>query len=375
MEEIAQGSGDLTVQIPVHSRNEISLLGEHFNRFVRKLREIVLLIRDAVQTLGESGKDLVANSERTVAVVGEFMHDAEGIGTLAVRQDSMTTETVTDITDLEALMISLDARINEQSDSLAQSFAAIEEMSANIASINATIGRISDQYASLVSDADAGTSKQDTVSGMIADIRKHSEGLSDANTLIQNIADQTNLLAMNAAIEAAHAGSAGKGFAVVADEIRSLAATSLAQSASIRKILSGIHSSIDAIVVASDESRLSFGGISGKIGQINLLVQELESAMGEQAAGSRDILESINCVKSSCGSVTADAARVRAEARAAREMVEDLNRSAKEVLSKVSHAQELIGSMRQACDHLEQASEKNGSSIRDVSEIVGRFIV
>jgi methyl-accepting chemotaxis protein len=110
---------------------------------------------------------------------------------------------------------------------------------------------------------------------------------------MENIASQTNLLSMNAAIEAAHAGEAGKGFAVVADEIRKLAESSSEQSKTISAVLKKIKTSIDKITASTDSVLNKFEAIDGGVKTVSEQEENIRNAMEEQGQGSQQILESI----------------------------------------------------------------------------------
>jgi methyl-accepting chemotaxis protein len=375
LKEISRGGGNLTLKIPVTEENEITVLASDFNHFLDKLREIIISVRDSVQDLSSGGHSLKLDAERTNAALTGFIDTVDGIRELAMRQDTMTTETFHEISTLEERIASLDRQITSQSSALVQSFAAIEEMSANIEAVNGTIEKVSAQYKSLVSESENGKQMQENVSSQIAEIMKHSEGLSEANTLIQAIADQTNLLAMNAAIEAAHAGESGKGFAVVADEIRKLAATSLDQSTSIKNLLTDIHALIEKIVRASDASMTSFSGIAQKIVSINEMVLELHQSMDEQTVGSKEVLDSINDIRSSCSSITSETAALKGEARSVFLGVEELKTAANNILEKVEQGRDQTDEMKDAVVRFETATSENGKSISSVSDVVGQFIV
>ena len=375
MREIAMGGGNLTMKIPVSAENEITVLATTFNNFQDKLREIVVSIRVSVESLSFVGDTLKNDSEKTYKSLSNFVATINGIRDLATRQDTMTGVTFRGISTLETRIESLDRQIISQTASLSQSFATIEEMTANIGSVNMTIEKISNQYQSLVSDSENGKEMQENVSAQIGEILQYSEGLTEANTLIQAIADQTNLLAMNAAIEAAHAGESGKGFAVVADEIRKLASTSLDQSASIKKLLTDIHILIESIVRTSGKSLNSFGDINMKIGDINGMVLELRNSMEEQNTGSREILRAINEIRRSGQEVTAETIQLRKESRDVISSVEGLKSSANEILEKIEQTKDETDLMKAISRRLETASVENGKNIRSVSEIVGQFIV
>jgi methyl-accepting chemotaxis protein len=131
------------------------------------------------------------------------------------------------------------------------------------------------------------------VASDIQEIARESEGLLEINTVIKDIASETNLLSVNAAIEAAHAGEAGKGFAVVADEIRELAESSGNQAKIISTILQKIKSSIDKITKSAGEVLQNFEAIDSGVRIVSDQEENILQAMEEQSAGSQQILEAI----------------------------------------------------------------------------------
>jgi methyl-accepting chemotaxis protein len=167
-------------------------------------------------------------------------------------------------------------------------------MLANIQSVTQTLIKNSTDVKELMDASEVGRTGLQEVSSDIQEIARESEGLLEINSVMENIASQTNLLSMNAAIEAAHAGEAGKGFAVVADEIRKLAENSSEQSKTISMVHKKIKESIDKITVSTDNVLAKFEAIDNRVKTVSDQEENIRNAMEEQGSGSKQILEAIS---------------------------------------------------------------------------------
>jgi methyl-accepting chemotaxis protein len=174
------------------------------------------------------------------------------------------------------------------------SSSAIEEMTANIHSVTQTLVENSKNIGILEDASENGKTGLELVAQEIQGIAHDSEGLLEINSVMNNIASQTNLLSMNAAIEAAHAGESGKGFAVVADEIRKLAESSGQQSKTTAAMLKKIKASIDNITKSSNDVLSRFGAIGSGVKTVSAHEQNILKAMEEQETGGKQVLESIS---------------------------------------------------------------------------------
>ena len=187
----------------------------------------------------------------------------------------------------------LNGHVESQTASVSKSSSAIEQMIANINSVTSTLAKNARNVQELLEASEVGRTGLQDVAADIQTIARESEGLLEINAVMENIASQTNLLSMNAAIEAAHAGEAGKGFAVVADEIRKLAEGSSEQSKTISDVLKKIKNSIDKITRSTNAVLEKFEAIDGGVKTVSEQTENIRNAMEEQSAGSRQILEVI----------------------------------------------------------------------------------
>ncbi|MCL2277192.1 MAG: methyl-accepting chemotaxis protein [Treponema sp.] len=195
---------------------------------------------------------------------------------------------------IQTMSESLDEHVSEQSAAVVQASSAIEEMIANIQSVSSSLHKNTENVTDLQEASEIGHAGLNGVVTDIQEITRESESLLEINSVMENIASQTNLLSMNAAIEAAHAGEAGKGFAVVADEIRKLAESSSEQSKTISAVLKKIKLSIDAITNSTEDVLKKFDAIDEGVRTVAQQDKNILMAMDEQGQGSKQILQAMS---------------------------------------------------------------------------------
>jgi len=296
LKDISEGEGDLTRTISIKSNDEIGLLAHYFNSTLGKIKNLVLNIKKETQKLSAIGTDLASNMNETAAAVNEITANIQSIKGRVINQSASVTETNATMEQVTVNINKLNINIEEQSTHVTQASAAIEEMVANIHSVTETLVKNSVNVNSLTDAAEIGRTGMQEVSSDIQEIAHESEGLMEINSVMENIASQTNLLSMNAAIEAAHAGEAGKGFAVVADEIRKLAESSRTQSKTIGSVLKKIKNSIDKISISTNNVLSKFEAIDSNVKIVAQQEDIIRRAMEEQGEGSKQILDGISNV-------------------------------------------------------------------------------
>ncbi|MDR2211654.1 MAG: methyl-accepting chemotaxis protein [Spirochaetaceae bacterium] len=291
LKDISQGEGDLTKSIDARSNDEIGDLGRYFNQTLEKIKSLVVIIKKQAIALFDIGNELASNMTETAAAINEITANIQSIKGRVINQSASVTEANATMEQITVNIDKLNDTVEQQTASVSKSSSAIEQMIANIQSVTGTLAKNASNVKDLLEASDIGRNGLQEVSTDIQEIARESEGLLEINAVMENIASQTNLLSMNAAIEAAHAGEAGKGFAVVADEIRKLAESSGEQSKTISTVLKKIKDSIDKITRSTDEVLNKFEAIDGGIKTVSEQAENIRNAMEEQSIGSQQILE------------------------------------------------------------------------------------
>ncbi|MBO4547543.1 MAG: methyl-accepting chemotaxis protein [Treponema sp.] len=361
--KISSGNADLTQRIDSKSKDEVGEVVGGFNKFVERLQSIVKIIKEQDKDLESGGENMGAISQDTASAITEIIANIDSIHKQIENQGQSVNQTAGAVNEISSNIDSLNKMIEGQTAGITQASAAVEEMIGNISSVNQNVERMANSFEELNQNADIGFKKQQDVNEKIQQIETQSAMLEDANQAIANIAAQTNLLAMNAAIEAAHAGDAGKGFSVVADEIRKLSETSTGQSKTIGEQLAKIKESISSVVAASDESAQALTVVADKIRDTDQLVIQIRTAMEEQTEGSRQISEALKNMNDGSMEV--------------RNASEEMTEGNKLILDEVRRLQDATLTMKGSMEEMSQGAEKineTGAALNDVTSTLKESI-
>jgi methyl-accepting chemotaxis protein len=375
LKDIAEGEGDLTRSIATASKDEIGDLAKYFNLTLEKIRNLVISIKKETEKLSSIGGDLASNMNKTAAAVNEITANIQSIKARVINQSASVTETHATMENLVGNIKKLDDHVENQSSIITTRSTSIKNLVSSIGSVTETLIKNSDNVKTLLDSSEVGRNGLQEVAADIQEIARESEGLLEINSVMENIASQTNLLSMNAAIEAAHAGEAGKGFAVVADEIRKLAESSSEQSKTIGNVLKKIAGSIGKITKSTENVLNKFEAIDSSVKTVAEQEQNIRRAMEEQGSGSRQLTEGTSTLSDITRQVTASSHEMLEGAKEVIQESNNLERATQEITSGMNEMSSGAEQINVAVNQVNEISGENRDGIDILIREVSRFKV
>ncbi|WP_296689589.1 methyl-accepting chemotaxis protein [Treponema sp. UBA6852] len=371
--EIAQG--DFTKEVKEGSTKEAAELAEGFNNIIIDLSSLIKNIRNSASDIGyitenlSEASDVIGQSVETAN--GSVENVAQSVQTQICSVDKISqsvTEIVTQINNLKSEIENQDRTIDNSSDS-------IEIVANNLLAVNEKIAETSKDVSELVEFADKNKNELKNSVAQILEVKEKSKNLLDTNKMIASVASQTNLLAMNAAIEAAHAGAAGKGFAVVANEIRKLAETTSKQAKTSSESLKLIQTQIDTISDTSMDVEKAFENTIKKIGNISTSVDSLKSSAEVQGQKAQEILSALDNMKSSSKIVKSGTEKIVEVTTAASSICSELVNLNSSVEQNLTECKDAATTLLSAAIKITETVSKNNASVETLNHAISTFKV
>ena len=358
LNDIANGDGDLTVRLPEAGSGETLDASRYFNQTIGKIRDLIVSIKGQTTALSDISNDLASNMTETAAAMNQISANVQSIKSRVMNQSTSVVETNATMEQVVSNIGKLSTHVEQQTAAVSMSSAAIEEMIVNVQSVSAILLNNAANVKELQESSEVGRGSLQDVASDIQEIARQSEGLLEINSVMENIASQTNLLSMNAAIEAAHAGEAGKGFAVVADEIRKLAVSSGEQSKTIGDVLKKIKESIDKISRSTSKVMNRFEVIDNGVKTVAEQEEIIRNAMEEQNHGSKQVLQSVSFVNEITSQVKTGSV----------EMLE----GSKEVINESKNLERLTQEITAGMNEMASGSQQVNSAVLSVNDLTSR---
>ena len=367
--------GDLTKRLPDHGKDEIAIASRSFNYTMDEFSRLIVSIKNQSTVLVDIGNDLAINMTETASAMNEIAANIQSIKGRIENQSASVTETNSTMEQVAANIGKLSGHVEDQSAAVTESSSALQEMIANIQSVTSTLTKNAANVKELQDSSNTGRNSLQDVADDIQEIARQSEGLFEINSVMENIASQTNLLSMNAAIEAAHAGDAGKGFAVVADEIRKLAESSSEQSKTIGDVLKKIKESIDKITLSTNNVMSRFEVIDQGVKTVAEQEENIRNAMDEQTQGSKQILKSASFVSDITQQVRTGSVEMLEGSREVIHESQNLEKATQEITSGMNEMAAGAEQVNRAVASVNDLTGKTKENISSLVQAVSRFKV
>ncbi len=365
--------GDFTNEIKMKTRDELGLLGEKMNIFQSTLNDSLSIIKEASDINEDANINLIESSADSSTSAVQISANIDSINNQVSNLDDLIDVSKKESHAISDFTIELSNYITEQMAMVEESTAAITQMIASIASISDLINNNSKVMKQLEITAHEGDNKLSITTDMIDEINSTVNEINDMSDVIKSISEQTNLLAMNAAIEAAHAGDAGKGFAVVADEIRKLAEASSSNSNEISQNLGDITAKFEKASQSGQRTRDAFTEINNFIKNVVKSFDIISSSTTELNTGGSQILEAMESLKDISVSVKDKSDNMKDRANNVTDVTNNVSDISNNVTNAISELNIAFESVKNSILGLKNISDKVGSVSEQILVEINKF--
>ena len=374
LDDIAN-NGDLTCRININMTDDFGLLISSVNTLIEKLSSMIKDFKSETNAVTESAGIISKSARYATGALGVMEHSLQHIDENSKKQDQLVEVTGENIVMLSDSIDTVKLHVTQQTEAVKSISTAISKMTDSISSVAETAKQAQDVSQGLSERSDVGNTAVEHAVSTMKDIQIVSEEVRELLKVIQGIASQTNLLSMNAAIEAAHAGEFGAGFAVVADEVRSLASSSSSSARDIQSKIKEMMEKTTAGVEAITSAGAAFQGIRDNVIENATLVKNIYDAMIEQNQGASEtkqaadeLVEAIHAIRDLAEEETEGAGKLR-------ESMDAVVAASKSTMSAVQESLEATANMKNTVQLVDSSAVGNKDSVEKIHNHVEQFIV
>ena len=370
---VCEKEGDLTKRIDFHSNDVLGSLVQNFNLLLEKFSLIVDGIRGISARTVKIKDELTTGTNETVESLVGVTTTTENIGSKVAILDSHISKSFSSVEEIAKTIIGLKNQIENQTSAVTQSTASVEQMIASLKSVSDTIQSKTQSTQRLNLAAKTGGEKIDATNRNIQLVLDDADSITNMVSIINSISSETNILAINAAIEGAHAGINGKGFSVIAEEIKKLAESANNNAKSISTVLEGTIQKMREASDAGLEMKDAFQNIKDDVVEVAGAFDEIMQSTAELSSGGTEILTATSELAEVQDRIREGATEMTSGAEEISESILEVKSISSDVTTSMSQIESTVAEITQVIVNVADASDQLRYSVEALNAEIGRY--